>query len=111
VVAALRSNKISLQAATSAPDLARQTVPGSGNFCVLTEDPVADVADALRRLGVEILAGPDEREGATGKLRSVYFRDPEGNLVEVSNRLENREREQVMRQVGKTSKVGSRFGR
>lgn len=81
------SNKISLQDAMSVPDIARDTVPGSGNFCVLTDEPVEGFANALREVGIEVLAGPDEREGATGRLLSVYFRDPDGNLVEVSNRL------------------------
>ena len=81
------SNKISLQDAMSVPDISRKTVPGSGNFCILTDEPVENFANALRGLGIDILAGPDEREGATGRLLSVYFRDPDGNLVEVSNRL------------------------
>ena len=81
------SNKISLQDARMAPSIARDTVPGSGNFCVLTEEPVARFADELRRLGIEVVDGPGERDGATGKILSVYFKDPDGNLVEVSNRL------------------------
>jgi len=80
-------NKISLQDAVSAPSIARETVPGSGNFCLLTSEPIEHFASALRAQGVEIVAGPGEREGATGKLLSVYFRDPDGNLVEVSNLL------------------------
>jgi len=81
------SNKISLQDVISAPEIAREAVPGSGNFCVLTEEPVETFAAALRERGVAIVAGPDERDGATGKILSVYFRDPDGNLVEVSNLL------------------------
>ncbi len=80
-------NKISLQDIVSAPSIARETVPGSGNFCLLTSEPVERFANELRAKGIEIVAGPGEREGATGKLLSVYFRDPDGNLVEVSNPL------------------------
>lgn len=80
-------SKISLQDAASAPGIARQTVPGSGNFCLLASEPVERFASELRAKGVQIVAGPDEREGATGKLLSVYFRDPDGNLVEVGNLL------------------------
>jgi catechol 2,3-dioxygenase-like lactoylglutathione lyase family enzyme len=86
------TSKISLQDARTAPEIARDTVPGSGNYCVLTDEPVEQVAEQLRGLGIEIVAGPDERDGAIGKLLSVYFRDPDGNLVEVSNPL-TRERE------------------
>ena len=80
-------SKISVQDVQSAPALARGTVPGSGNFCVLTDEPIERVADMLRGRGVDIVAGPEERMGATGRIVSVYFRDPEGNLVEVSNPL------------------------
>jgi catechol 2,3-dioxygenase-like lactoylglutathione lyase family enzyme len=83
------ANKISLQDARTAPALARGTVPGSGNFCLLTEEPIERLAAQLRAAGVEIADGPGEREGATGRILSVYFRDPDGNLVEVSNRLES----------------------
>jgi catechol 2,3-dioxygenase-like lactoylglutathione lyase family enzyme len=81
------SNKISLQNVASAPGIARHTVPGSGNFCLLTTEPVEHFAGVLRAKGVEVIDGPGERDGATGKLLSVYFRDPDGNLVEVSNLL------------------------
>lgn len=80
-------HKISLQDARTAPAIARATVPGSGNFCLLTTEPVADLAAALRDQGVEILTGPAERAGATGPLLSIYLRDPDSNLVEISNRL------------------------
>jgi catechol 2,3-dioxygenase-like lactoylglutathione lyase family enzyme len=81
------SNKISLQNVASAPSIARTTVPGSGNFCLLTREPVEHFVDVLRAKGVEVVDGPGERDGATGRLLSVYFRDPDGNLVEVSNLL------------------------
>jgi catechol 2,3-dioxygenase-like lactoylglutathione lyase family enzyme len=80
-------HKISLQDAASAPSIARETVPGSGNFCLLVAEPVEHLVNELRTRGVELVAGPAERDGATGKLLSVYFRDPDGNLVEVSNLL------------------------
>ena len=80
-------NKISLQDARTAPEIARATVPGSGNFCVLTDEPVESLAESLSALRIPVVDGPCERDGATGKIRSVYFHDPDGNLVEVSNRL------------------------
>jgi len=73
--------------ATTSPEMARQTVPGSGNFCVLTSMPMDQVVLRLEAEDVPIGAGPVERAGATGPILSVYFNDPDGNLVEVSNRL------------------------
>ena len=80
-------NKISLHDAADLPDIARDTRPGTGNFCLLSDQPVDDLAHALEAQGLEIVAGPDRRDGATGPLRSIYFHDPDGNLVEVSNCL------------------------
>lgn len=79
--------KISLQDARTAPDIARATVPGSGNFCLVTQEPVGEVAASLRQQGIDVFIGPAERDGAVGRLLSIYFRDPDGNLVEVSNRV------------------------
>jgi catechol 2,3-dioxygenase-like lactoylglutathione lyase family enzyme len=81
------AQKISLQDAATAPDIAKATVPGSGNFCLLTATPIAEVIAVLQRETVAIIAGPAERAGATGPILSVYFHDPDGNLVEVSNPL------------------------
>jgi catechol 2,3-dioxygenase-like lactoylglutathione lyase family enzyme len=80
-------HKISLQDVHTLPIIARDMTPGMGNFCVLTETPVADVAAHLKREGIAIVDGPAERAGAVGMLLSIYFKDPDGNLVEVSNRL------------------------
>lgn len=77
-------NKISLQDAVASPTIAADTIPGTGNFCVLTSATVDETLDHLAREGVEIEDGPGERAGATGTVVSVYFRDPDGNLVEVS---------------------------
>ena len=58
---------------------------GSADLCFITMTPL-DVAMAhVRSCGVEIELGPVDRTGATGPLRSFYFRDPDGNLIEVSN--------------------------
>jgi catechol 2,3-dioxygenase-like lactoylglutathione lyase family enzyme len=80
-------HKISLQDALASPAIASQTVPGSANFCVLTGLPMEAVVEHLAREGVTIVEGPGERAGARGPILSVYFTDPEGNLVEVSHEL------------------------
>ncbi|MBY5865417.1 VOC family protein [Rhizobium leguminosarum] len=64
---------------------ARHPTPGSGDLCFIAGTPLADVIADLQAAGVAIEEGPVERTGATGRLRSVYFRDPDGNLLEVSN--------------------------
>jgi catechol 2,3-dioxygenase-like lactoylglutathione lyase family enzyme len=62
-------------------------IPGSADLCFLTNTPMAEVVEHLGANGVEILEGPVRRTGATGPLLSVYLRDPDQNLIEVSNRL------------------------
>lgn len=58
---------------------------GSGDFCLLSETPVADLKAHLETEGIAIIQGPVPKSGATGPITSIYFRDPDGNLVEVSN--------------------------
>ncbi len=60
---------------------------GWGDFCLLSETPIAEVAGHLQGLGIEIEVPASQRTGATGPIWSIYFRDPDGNLVEVSNPL------------------------
>ena len=64
---------------------AHRATPGSADFCLITTVPLAEVMAHLASCGVEIIEGPVDKTGATGRLRSVYFRDPDLNLVEVSN--------------------------
>lgn len=63
---------------------AQHPTPGSADFCLITSVPIDDVAAHLRQAGVVIEEGPVPRTGATGSITSVYFRDPDNNLVEVS---------------------------
>jgi len=77
--------KINLQdRATQTPTKAKQPTFGSGDFCLLAAVPLDDVIAHLKSANVAIEAGPVPRRGAVGALRSVYFRDPDGNLVEVA---------------------------
>jgi catechol 2,3-dioxygenase-like lactoylglutathione lyase family enzyme len=67
---------------------ANAPTPGAGDFCLLTGEPLASVVEHLAAHGVKIVGGPVPRIGAAGTLVSVYFWDPDGNLVEVSNVLD-----------------------
>lgn len=58
---------------------------GSADLCFVASTPISEVVQHLHTEQVDIIEGPVERTGAIGKLTSVYFRDPDGNLVEVSN--------------------------
>jgi catechol 2,3-dioxygenase-like lactoylglutathione lyase family enzyme len=63
---------------------AEQATPGSADLCLLTDTLLDEVLEHLQRCGVRILEGPVVRTGALGPIRSVYFRDPDGNLLEVA---------------------------
>lgn len=80
------NQKINLhQAGTEFEPNACAATPGSADFCLLSDVPVAEIALHLAAKGVEVIEGPVPKTGATGPLVSIYFRDPDGNLVEISN--------------------------
>jgi catechol 2,3-dioxygenase-like lactoylglutathione lyase family enzyme len=64
---------------------ASRPAAGSGDLCFIAAVRPDDIAEHLRTCGVTIEAGPVSREGALGPMVSVYCRDPDGNLVEISS--------------------------
>lgn len=84
------TQKINLHQAASDNQLlvAARPTPGSGDLCFISETPVAKWIERLNTCGVALEEGPVKRTGALGPIESVYFRDPDGNLIEVSNRVD-----------------------
>ena len=66
---------------------ALKPTPDSGDFCLITQILLEQVIAHVNACNIPIVEGPVDRIGATGPLRSVYVRDPDGNLVEVANHL------------------------
>jgi catechol 2,3-dioxygenase-like lactoylglutathione lyase family enzyme len=66
---------------------AADTAPGTADLCFITATPADEVIAHLHSLGIAIEAGPAMRTGALGPIRSVYCRDPDGNLVEIASYL------------------------
>jgi catechol 2,3-dioxygenase-like lactoylglutathione lyase family enzyme len=78
-------NKINLhQAGNEFSPHASRPVPGSEDLCLITSTPLDEVVARLQAAGVKVEEGPVARTGATGAILSVYFRDPDDNLIEVS---------------------------
>src|SRR6478735_5336867 len=63
---------------------AAHPAPGAGDFCLVAAVPLAEVERRLAAAGVAVELGPVPRDGARGRMTSLYFRDPDGNLVEVA---------------------------
>lgn len=63
---------------------AGRATAGSGDLCLIAAMPLDEVIEHLGACGVEIIEGPVAKTGATGPIRSIYFRDPDDNLIEVS---------------------------
>ena len=80
------AHKINLHPRENGPGLvAKAPSIGGGDFCLITDTPIEEVVRHLEAEKVTIIEPPSTRSGALGPITSVYFRDPDGNLVEVSN--------------------------
>ena len=63
---------------------AERPVPGSLDICFVTEEPLERLLDELKEEKAPLVTDIVERHGALGKMRSLYLRDPDGNLVEIA---------------------------
>jgi len=82
------TTKINLhQAGKELEPKALRPAPGSADLCLIVDDDVAEVLAELAAAGVPVEQGPVERTGAAGPIVSCYLRDPDRNLIELSNYL------------------------
>jgi catechol 2,3-dioxygenase-like lactoylglutathione lyase family enzyme len=64
---------------------ALKPAPGTVDLCFISTTPLAEVVEHVRSCGIAIVEGPVAKTGAMGPMQSIYVRDPDGNLVEISN--------------------------
>ena len=80
--------KINLRPHSVSPEVwftGKAIAPGSDDLCFLTKAKPQEVADHLRACGIAVEEGPTDKRGAMGTIVSVYCRDPDGNLIEISS--------------------------
>ena len=71
-----------------AQKIKQHPTPGSADLCFITSVPIPEVIRHLAACGVAVIEGPVQRTGATGPILSIYLRDPDLNLIEISNRIQ-----------------------
>ena len=78
--------KINLRPAVEeAALIAANPTPGSEDLCFVSDLPLQAVKQHIESCGVKVIEGPVHRNGAVGMMESIYFRDPDGNLIEIAN--------------------------
>ena len=78
------SGQVGQGAGGSVTAVAARPMPGSADFCLIVAEPLDNVIAHLAACGVPVEEGPVVKTGALGPIESVYVRDPDGNLIELS---------------------------